>query len=139
MSKTVTASVTPTAVQIHVLEKLVFQAGISIMDMDFIPTNTIKNIFLIENIICLLIRYRLTLTYQMILVVTWTRQSVYYVLSNYHPEVRRGISGSSSVGQGLCYRIIAVRWDQRVSRWPRSHDKYVCYQSQDIGGERIIR
>ena len=78
------------------------------MDMDFIPTNTIKNKFLID-----FRKYYLSLDP----VSSHTNISDDFgcdmdtsvsVLSNYHPEVSRGISGSSSVGQGLCYRIIAV-------------------------------
>ena len=147
VSKTATASVTLTAVRINVSEKVVFRAWTSIMGMDATPTNTTEIMFwqqyLKIYIYCLNLEFVSYIFF--ILTLIWydfgcdMNMSVVSVLSNYHPEVRRRISGSSSGGQGCVTVLLRCRWDQRVSRWPRCHDKYVCYQSQDIGGERIIR
>ena len=137
VSKTATASVTPTAVRINVLERVVFRTGTNIMDMDVTPIDTTKNYYFCLNSKKYI--YLSVLPSSHTPIWFWLWHEHVSLLSNYHPEVRRRISGSSSGGQGCVTVLLRCRWDQRVSRWPRCHDKYVCYQSQDIGGERIIR
>ena len=49
VSKTATASVTPTAVRINVLERVVFRTGTNIMDIDVTPIDTTKNYYFCLN------------------------------------------------------------------------------------------